>query len=228
MARIRRVRGGTARLLCPAIKSRRYITPFADRFIKAGRRSRKRRKPQDAGPTRRLMGHFTKRCVIRRPRPDPGQVPLKIRAKHAQPGQRVRVSEDGAGFGKRLRILNARRCLFDRFAFHHAVHFAPIQHPYQDMKENIMKKYPKYCVPVKATLENGTQYFGGIHVSQNQRILDVLCDERAFIPFKLRDKTILLNKSWLVQIDLLELAEISEMENILPEVNLDYLNANTW
>lgn len=89
-------------------------------------------------------------------------------------------------------------------------------------------KYPKYCVPVKATLENGTQHYGGLHVRQNQRILDVLCDERPFIPFKLRDRTILLNKSKLVQVDLLEMEEISEMQDVLPELNLDYLKANSW
>ncbi|SEP18656.1 hypothetical protein SAMN04490248_1342 [Salinihabitans flavidus] len=89
-------------------------------------------------------------------------------------------------------------------------------------------KYPKYCVPVKATLEDGSQQFGGIHVTQSQRILDVLCDERSFIPFTLRDRTILLNKSKVVQVDLLQLAEITEMADILPEVNLDYLKANSW
>ncbi len=89
-------------------------------------------------------------------------------------------------------------------------------------------KYPKYCVPVKATLENGSQHFGGVHVSQNQRVLDVLCDDRPFIPFQLRDGTILLNKSKVVQVDLLEISEITELKDILPEVNIDYLKANAW
>lgn len=89
-------------------------------------------------------------------------------------------------------------------------------------------KYPKHCVPVKATLEDGTQHYGGIHVIQSQRVLDVLCDDRLFIPFKLRDKTILLNKSKLVQIELMELDEIKEKQNILPEVNIDYLSVNNW
>ncbi|WP_296762300.1 hypothetical protein [Sediminimonas sp.] len=89
-------------------------------------------------------------------------------------------------------------------------------------------KYPKYCIPVKATLDNGSQHFGGVYVRQSQRVLDVLCDERPFIPFKLRDSTILLNKSKLVQVDLLEMDEISDMADILPELNFDYLAANTW
>ncbi|WP_438362996.1 hypothetical protein [Nioella halotolerans] len=89
-------------------------------------------------------------------------------------------------------------------------------------------KYPKYCIPVKATLENGNQHFGGIHVTQSQRILDVLCDNRAFIPFTLRERTILLNKTRLMQVDILTMAEITEMQNILPELNLDYLRANVW
>ncbi|GGD28557.1 hypothetical protein [Sinisalibacter lacisalsi] len=89
-------------------------------------------------------------------------------------------------------------------------------------------KYPKFLVPVKATLENGSQHFGGVHVRQNQRILDVLCDERSFIPFKLRERTVLLNKSKLVQLDLLDLTEIGEMKDVLPEFDLNYLNANDW
>lgn len=89
-------------------------------------------------------------------------------------------------------------------------------------------KYPKFCVPVKVTLENGNQYFGGVHVSQDQRVLDVLCDNRPFIPFKLREGTILLNKSKLVQVDLLDFTQISEMTDVLPELNLDYLKANAW
>lgn len=89
-------------------------------------------------------------------------------------------------------------------------------------------KHPKYCIPVKATIENGSQHFGGVHVNQNQRILDVLCDDRPFIPFTLRDRTILLNKSKLVQVDILTMSEITEMQDVLPELNLDYLKANVW
>lgn len=89
-------------------------------------------------------------------------------------------------------------------------------------------KFPKYCIPVKLTLEGGAQHYGGIHVRQDQRILDVLCDERPFLPVALRERTILLNKSKLVQIDLLEMSEISEMEDILPELNMDYLKSNSW
>jgi hypothetical protein len=89
-------------------------------------------------------------------------------------------------------------------------------------------KYPKYCIPVKATLENGSQHFGGVHVTQSQRVLDVLCDDRSFIPFTLRDRTILLNKSKLVQVDILTMAEIMEMQDVLPELNLNYLKANIW
>jgi len=89
-------------------------------------------------------------------------------------------------------------------------------------------KYPKYCIPVKATLEDGSQYFGGIHVIQSQRVLDVLCDERPFIPFKLRDRTILVNKCKIVQVDLLEMSEIKEKQDILPEMNFEYLKVNNW
>lgn len=89
-------------------------------------------------------------------------------------------------------------------------------------------KYPKFCVPVKVTLEGGTQHYGGVHVRQNQRILDVLCDERPFLPFRLRDKVVILNKSRLLQVELLEMSEIPQLLHLLPEIDLDYLKANDW
>lgn len=89
-------------------------------------------------------------------------------------------------------------------------------------------KLPKYCIPVKATLEDGSQFYGGIHVVQGQRILDVLCDERPFIPFRLRDRSILLNKSKILRFDLLEMPEITEKQHILPELDLYYLRVNAW
>jgi len=89
-------------------------------------------------------------------------------------------------------------------------------------------KYPKHCVPVKATLDDGTQYYGGIYVIQSQRVLDVLCDDRPFIPFKIRDKMILMNKSKVVQIEILEMDEIKEKQDMLPELNLEYLSVNNW
>lgn len=89
-------------------------------------------------------------------------------------------------------------------------------------------KYPKYCVPVKITLDTGDQHFGGVHLRQNQRVLEVLCDERAFLPVRLIDRTILLNKSHLVQVDLLKLTEITEMLDILPDLDLEYLKMNDW
>lgn len=89
-------------------------------------------------------------------------------------------------------------------------------------------KYPKFCVPVKATLDDGTQHFGGVYVRQSQRVLEVLCDDRPFMPFRLRDKTVLLNKSRLLQVDLLGMDEIKEKLDILPEVDLAYLSSNAW
>jgi hypothetical protein len=37
-----------------------------------------------------------------------------------------------------------------------------------------------------------------------------------------------VNKSKLVQVELMDLSEIKEKQDILPEVNLDYLNLNNW
>lgn len=219
--------GGKPRLFGPVIQSEGHAGVCAYRFFEAGGGLCKCRKPKKPGPARRLVCNFADRCDIRSVTPDPAQVRPKIRAKHFQTGQRARVPEDGAGFLERLRILDALYRLLDQIALRHAVTSASIRHLLQTMKAASMK-YPKYCIPVKAMLENGNQHFGGVHVTQSQRILDVLCDDRPFIPFTLRDRTILLNKSKLLQVDILTMAEITEMQDILPELNIDYLKANLW
>nr|WP_240611532.1 hypothetical protein [Roseovarius nitratireducens] len=225
--RIRAALGRKPRLLGPAFKSEGHAGVCAYRFVEAGGRLCKRRKTKNPGPARCLVCNFAERFEIRLVTPDPAQVRFKIRAKHVQTGQRARIPEDGAGFLERIRILDSFCRLLDQIAFRHAVPSAFIRHPFLNMKAAPMK-YPKYCIPVKATLENGSQHFGGVHVTQSQRVLDVLCDDRPFIPFSLRDCTILLNKSKLVQVDILKMAEILEMQDILPELNLDYLRANSW
>ncbi len=173
------------------------------------------------------MGNLAQRFRLWLALLDPGQLRRKLGAKHVQPSEGVRLSEDGAGIAERLRVRDAARRVFGPFAILHVCHVASFHNRHLEMKALNMK-YPKHLIPVKATLQTGSQHFGGLHVSQNQRVLDVLCDERDFIPFKLKDRTILLNKSWLVQVDLLGLAEITEMQDILPEVNIDYLKANDW
>lgn len=88
--------------------------------------------------------------------------------------------------------------------------------------------FPKYRIPVRITFADGSTVLGTVFVRQGQRVLDLLCDDRPFLPVSTTSGTVLLNKSHIRQINVLELAEISEMEDLLPEFDRDYLQANSW
>ncbi|MFO7757073.1 MAG: hypothetical protein R6V26_01125 [Roseovarius sp.] len=173
------------------------------------------------------MGDILKRFGLTEAVLDPCQMFRQILAENEQPGQCALFPEHGPCLFIDLLILYAGHLVPARIGPHRSLFVITIINPQITLRETAMK-YPKHCVPVKATLEDGTQHYGGIHVIQSQRVLDVLCDDRPFIPFKLRDKTILVNKSKLLQIDLLELDEIKEKQDMLPEVNLEYLSVNNW
>lgn len=89
-------------------------------------------------------------------------------------------------------------------------------------------KHPKYAIPVKIMVDDGTKHFGCLYLRQDQRVLDVINDDRAFLPFRMRERTILLNKTRISQVDLLSIDEVIQMESVLPEIDLDYLRANSW
>lgn len=224
---LRRNADGKARLRDPVIERRRNPVIAPHRIVKAGRGIRKRPKPEKTGAAGGPVRNILKRSRIAAVSLDPVQMVRQILAEDAKPGQCALFPEHGAGFFVHLLILHVGHLLPARIALHRSLTVVTITPLNSILRETAMK-YPKYCVPVKATLEDGSQHYGGIHVIQSQRVLDVLCDDRPFIPFKLRDRTILMNKSKVVQIDLLELSEIKEKQDMLPEVNLDYLNVNNW
>lgn len=222
-----RHRGGKTCLACPLLNCGRLSGLLAYRVFKIHGGVRKVGKPEYPGPEHGLVRHFAQRVMVRERLLDPLHAFIEFGTELAQTHHGALVSEQIAGLFESLLVLHACRYLIHRTTSYHRHSSDCTRCPFHNMKGSVMK-YPKFCVPVKATLENGSQYFGGVHVSQNQRILDVLCDDRPFIPFKLRDRTILLNKSKLVQVDLLDMTEISEMADVLPELNLDYLKANDW
>lgn len=197
------------------------------RIVQAGGGIRKRPEPEKPGPTRGPVRNILKRSRIAAVFLDTGQMVGQILAEDVQPGPCALLPEHGAGFFIDLWILDAAHSLPARIAPHRNLPAVSII-PLDSTSREAAMKYPKYCVPVKATLEDGSQQYGGLHVIQGQRVLDVLCDDRPFIPFKLRDGTILINKSKLVQIDLLEVAEIRDKQDLLPAFDLDYLNLNNW
>lgn len=89
-------------------------------------------------------------------------------------------------------------------------------------------QHPKFGVPVRIAMSDGTQSFGVVFVRQNQRVLDMLCDARAFFPIETTEGVRLLNKHHALQIDLMSIEEMRMHQDAFPEVDFQYLHRNTW
>lgn len=73
-----------------------------------------------------------------------------------------------------------------------------------------------------------TTLIGTVFVRQGQRVLDLLCDDRNFLPISLLSGTVLVNKVHIRQVNVLSLSEISEIHDLLPDFDLEYLQNNSW
>jgi len=87
---------------------------------------------------------------------------------------------------------------------------------------------PKHSVPVRVTLINDSHIFGVVYVRQGQRILDMLCDDRKFFPVRANSGVSLLNKSSVMQVDVMTIDEIELKGQLFPEVDKKYLENNAW
>lgn len=88
--------------------------------------------------------------------------------------------------------------------------------------------FPKYKIPVRVHYADNSTVIGTVFVRQGQRVLDLLCDERTFLPLAVTSGTMLVNKSHMRHVNVLSLAEIEEMRDLLPAIDLDYLKNNSW
>ena len=93
---------------------------------------------------------------------------------------------------------------------------------------NAEMKHPKFGVPVRIAMSDKTQIIGVVFVRQDQRVLDVLCDARPFFPLATIGGVRLLNKQHAMQIDLMPIEEMQKMNDLLPEVDYQYLRNNSW
>lgn len=89
-------------------------------------------------------------------------------------------------------------------------------------------RYPKAGIPVRIAMANGTQIIGVVFVLQSQRVLDVLCDERAFFPIETVGGVRLLNKQHVAQVDLMPIEEFLEKRELYPDLDVDCLSQNNW
>lgn len=90
------------------------------------------------------------------------------------------------------------------------------------------QKFPKYRIPVRILFADQPTIIGTVFVRQDQRVLDLVCDERPFLPVATKTGTILINKSHIRQVNVLALSEIAEIKELLPEFDCDYLKQNSW
>lgn len=93
---------------------------------------------------------------------------------------------------------------------------------------NPQMKHPKFGIPVRIAMSDKTQIMGTVFVRQNQRVIDVLCDARTFLPVETTAGVRLLNKQHVLQVDLMSLEEMAEKHDLIPDVDFQYLRSNTW
>ena len=89
-------------------------------------------------------------------------------------------------------------------------------------------RYPKFGIPVRIAMSDRTQIIGVVFVRQNQRITEMLCDERTFFPIETTGGVRLLNKQHVSQIDLMALEEILEKRDLFPDIDVQYLSQSSW
>lgn len=89
-------------------------------------------------------------------------------------------------------------------------------------------RHPKFGIPVRIAMADKTQIIGVVFVRQNQRVIEVLCDERTFFPIETIGGVRLLNKQHVVQVDLLPIEEILQKKELFPEIDVNYLSQSNW
>lgn len=90
------------------------------------------------------------------------------------------------------------------------------------------QRIPKFRVPVRIRFADNASLVGLVFVRQGQRVIDLMCDDRGFIPIIMTSGTTLANKAHIRQVDVLSLQDIVEIQDTLPKFDLAYLNKNSW
>jgi hypothetical protein len=91
-----------------------------------------------------------------------------------------------------------------------------------------MNKTPKFNVPVRIHQSDGVSVYCVVFVRQNQRVIEILCDERTFIPMQTNQGVSLMNKAHILRLEILSKDQIAEHGNLFPNVSFYYLDNNSW
>ena len=85
-----------------------------------------------------------------------------------------------------------------------------------------MDHIPKYKIPVRISLLKESSVLGVLFIRQEQRVIDMLCDQRPFFPVSTKDGMLLINKSAVVKIDVLEKDYIVQNSDSFPDVDVKH------
>lgn len=88
-----------------------------------------------------------------------------------------------------------------------------------------MDRIPKYGIPVRVSITGQTaDLLGVVYVRQEQRVIDMLCDSRPFFPLRTKEILMLINKSAVAMISVLEREYVEESLDLFPDLELTALD----
>ena len=88
-----------------------------------------------------------------------------------------------------------------------------------------MDRIPKYGLPVRVSIMGETaDLLGVVFVRQEQRVIDMLCDGRPFFPLRTKERLMLINKSAVSTISMLEREYVEEALDLFPGLELAALD----
>jgi hypothetical protein len=85
-----------------------------------------------------------------------------------------------------------------------------------------MDHIPKYKIPVRITMAQEESVLGVIFIRQEQRILDMLCEQKQFFPVSTKTGMFLINKQSVVKVEVLEADYITQHQENFPEAELKF------
>ena len=91
-----------------------------------------------------------------------------------------------------------------------------------------MVNIPKFKVPVYILMSDGAGIYCVIFARQNQRLIEILGDIRAFIPVETNVGVQLINKAHILRVVVLTKEQMMEQAALFPDVNTYYLENNSW
>lgn len=88
-----------------------------------------------------------------------------------------------------------------------------------------MDHIPKYGLPVRIDLGREDQsVFGVVYVRQDQRIVDMLCDNRGFFPLNTNEGLLVINKTAVTKVSVLEREKVVASLDLFPDLDLAVLD----